>query len=90
MAGYQFMLRPIGTRAIAVLVILAGQAAFQLSTYLPLPYLQRALVLTEYHSPHQCENVADTASIAFQAGGYVSVAVRDGEGYSFTTTRCHK
>jgi hypothetical protein len=88
--GFQNFLRPFGTGAIAFVVIFVGQAAFGAAAYVPFAYLQRALVMTEYHTPHLCENVESSALISFQDDGFVSVARKDGTGYTFSSEKCHK
>ncbi|WP_295751646.1 hypothetical protein [Undibacterium sp.] len=88
--GFQHFIRPLGTGAIVVVVIFVAETTFKVAAYVPLPYLQRALVMTEYHTPHLCENADASALISFQDDGYVSVARKEGETYSFSITKCHK
>jgi hypothetical protein len=88
--GVQHFLRPIGTGAIAGLVIILGLAVAGLAGHIPGKYLQALLVKTEYRSPHLCENVPPFGQIAYLQDGYVSVATPQDEGYIFSVTKCHK
>lgn len=88
--GVQHFLRPVGTGAIAGLVIVLGLVVVDLAGHIPEKYLQALLVMTEYRNPHLCENVLATAHVAYLQDGYVSVAVRQSEGYKFSVQKCHK
>ena len=86
---FQFVLRPIGTGALAIFVVMAGVAIARVGSFIPMPYIQEALVRTQYHSSHKCENVDKAAFIAFQDDGYVSVAVKSEGQYKFDNLKCH-
>lgn len=86
---FQFMLRPIGTGALAAIVVLAGVGIARIGSFVPTPFVQQALVTTQYHTPHRCENVDPAASIAFQDDGYVSVALKSEGQYKFDNKKCH-
>ena len=88
--AFQFVMRPIGTGSLAVIVVFAGVAIARVGSYVPMSFMQQALVTIEYHTPHQCENVDSAASISFQDDGYVSIATKtDGGAYRFTIKKCH-
>lgn len=88
--GVQHFLRPVGTGAIAGLVISLGLVVVDIAGHIPGKYMQALLVKTEYRSPHRCENVATSAHIAYLQDGYVSVAIPHLEGYKFSIEKCHK
>lgn len=90
MAGtFQMIWRPIGTGSLAIFVVMAGIGIAQVGTFVPTSYIQEALVTTQYHTHHKCENVDPAAYIAFQDDGYVSVAMmKDGQ-YTFENKKCH-
>lgn len=91
MAGtFQFALRPIGTGALAIFVVTAGVAIARVGSFVPMQYLQEALVTTQYHSNHKCENVDPAAFISFQDDGYVSVAMKSEGKYTFENKKCHR
>jgi hypothetical protein len=85
----QFVLRPIGTGALAIFVVMAGVAIERVGSFVPMPYIQEALVTTQYHSKHKCENVDPAAFISFQDDGYVSVAMKSEGKYTFENKKCH-
>ncbi|WP_157786936.1 hypothetical protein [Herbaspirillum rubrisubalbicans] len=89
-SGLEVIGRPIGTGSLAVLAGLAASGIFMVAGAASAPYLQRALVMAEYHTPHLCENVRNDAAVAYQDDGYVSVALKNGAGYIFTQEKCHK
>ena len=88
--GVQHFLRPVGTGAIAGLVIFLGFVVVDLAGHIPGKYMQALLVKTEYRSPHLCENVLASAHVAYLQDGYVSVATPLSEGYKFSVDKCHK
>ena len=88
--GVQHFLRPVGTGAVAALVLLLGNAVINLTGLIPDKYVQTLLVKTEYRNPHLCENVMMSAHIVYLPGGYVSVATRNLDGYKFSVEKCHK
>lgn len=88
--GVQHFLRPVGTGAIAGLVIFLGLVVVDFAGHIPGKYLQALLVKTEYRSPHLCENVLASAHVAYLQDGYVSVATPQSEGYKFSVEKCHK
>lgn len=88
--GGQFILRPVGTAIIALLVISLGQIFVKATESVPQKYLQILLVNTEYHQMHLCENVPAERPVAYLQGGYVSVATISDDHYSFSTMKCHK
>lgn len=85
----QFILRPIGTGVLAIFVVSVGVAIARVGSFVPTPFVQQALVSTQYHTPHQCENVEPAAFISFQDDGYVSVATKEDGKFHFTTKKCH-
>lgn len=84
-----FVMRPIGTGTCATIVAAACIALTSVGAIIPKLYVQEALVMIQYHSRHKCENVDSRAYIAFQDDGYVSVAMKDGETYTFENKKCH-
>lgn len=88
--GVQHFLRPVGTGAIAGLVIFLGLGVVDLAGHVPEKYLQALLIKTEYRSPHLCENVLTSAHVAYLQDGYVSVATPQSEGHKFSIEKCHK
>jgi hypothetical protein len=88
--GGQHVLRPIGTGAIAGIVMFPGLVVVDLAGHIPEKYLQALLVKTEYRSPHLCENVLASAHVAYLQDGYVSVATPKPEGHKFSVEKCHK
>lgn len=88
--GTQHFFRPIGTGAIAALVLTAGLGVKSLMSNVPNHYMQMFLVMTEYRSPHLCENVPSTKHVAYLQDGYVSVATPLVQGYLFSIEKCHR
>ncbi len=88
--GVQHFFRPIGTGAIAGLVIFLGMAVINLAEHIPKKYMKALLVNTEYRNPHLCENVLASAHVTYLQDGYVSVATSSSEGYKFSVEKCHK
>jgi len=88
--GVQHFLRPVGTGAIAAMVILLGIFTLEIAGKIPEQYMQKLLVKTEYRTPHLCENVLASANVAYLQDGYVSVATPQSEGYKFSVEKCHK
>jgi hypothetical protein len=88
--SFEFVLRPIGTGAIAIFVVMAGVAIARVGSFVPMLYIQEALVTTQYHSNHRCENVDPAAFISFQDDGYVSVAMKIEGKYIFENKKCHR
>lgn len=89
-AGDQIIQRPFGTIIVIIAVAMSGQFALETAQRIPVEYLKKVLVFTEYHTPHHCENVPPKAAISYQDDGYVSLASEEEDGYHFKTMKCHK
>jgi hypothetical protein len=69
---------------------MASVGIARVGSFVPMPYIQEALVMTQYHSKHKCENVDPAAFISFQDDGYVSVAMKSEGRYTFENKKCHR
>lgn len=89
--GIPHVLRPLGTFAIAGVVIIVGTGWMQTMATIPSKYIQVLLIETEYHWPHLCENVDSTSRVSYHQDGYISVATKNKDGgYDFAMAKCHR
>lgn len=89
--GIPHVLRPLGTGAIAGIIITIGAGLMQTMAAIPSKYVQTLLVETEYHWPHLCENVGSVSRVSYHQDGYISVATKNKEGgYDFAMAKCHR
>lgn len=90
-SGSQYILRPLGTGAITILVIYVGFVMTRIGDYVSKRHLQTLLIGIQFHGQHLCENVPSDQKVAYLSGGYISTVVPlPNDEFSFHTLKCHK